>query len=94
MVVHKKARTLTNLEKKNNIKKDRIFSIEVSDKKKQTIFQYVKKTRILNAEVSDKKKQRRFFSTKRSACFEGKKRDKTFYPNSKSVGCRKKSVMF
>ena len=74
MVVHKKAGTLTTSEKKKNIKKNRIFNIEVNDKKKQTIFQYVKKNRILNAEVSDKKKQCRFFSTKRSAGFEKKNR--------------------
>ena len=40
--------------------------------------------------MSDKKKQCRFFSTKRRAGFEEKKRDKTFYTNSKSARCRKK----
>ena len=71
------------------IKKNRIFNIEVSDKKKNNI-SVGKKNSILNAEVSDKKKQCRFFNTKRSADFEKKKQDKTFYTNSKSAGCRKK----
>ena len=74
MVVHKKAGAVTTSEKKNNINKNRICNMQVSDEKKQAIFQYVKKNRILNAEVTDKKKQCRFFSTKRSAGFEERKK--------------------
>ena len=45
MVVHKKAGTLTTSEKKNNIKKNRIFNIEVSDKKKTNNISVGKKKR-------------------------------------------------
>ena len=83
MVVHKKAGTLTTSEKKNNIKKNGILNIEVSDKKKTN-----------NISVGKKKPHFEWRSGKGVQVLKKKKERKYFTPIARVQGVEKKSVMF